>query len=116
MTQGDKEKTAERRQEIQGRRDERDALEKGRVSSWMRIQRYSEWGREVGVWFEITAGYSGCRGFYTKQNHILLALYPPLEHDRLDHIGQHSARQEEITVVLPCNRKVASQYMEFHLK
>jgi hypothetical protein len=29
MTQGDKEKMAERRQEIQRRRDEREALEKG---------------------------------------------------------------------------------------
>jgi hypothetical protein len=29
MTQGDKEKMVERRREMQGRRDERDALEKG---------------------------------------------------------------------------------------
>jgi hypothetical protein len=39
--------------------------------------------------------------------------YPPLE---LDHLGQHSARQEDITVVLPCYRKVALRYMKIHLK
>lgn len=63
-------------------------------------------------WFEFTAGHSGCCGFYTKQNHITCP-YPPLE---LDLLGQHSARQEETTVVLPCYRKVALRYTKFHLK
>jgi hypothetical protein len=76
----------------------------------MRIQRYSEWGPGVKGLVEFTASHSGCCGFYTKQNHILLDLTHPLNLI----LGQHSARQEEITVVFPCYRKVALQYMKGH--
>ena len=83
---------------MQGRRDERDALDKGYLEvsyfsnsvgkipltyhselmdedpALFRVGRRT-WRRD---WFDFTASHSGCCGYYTKQNHILLVLTHPL--------------------------------------